>query len=110
MNDSQRATRRAVSGKVHDSGHMLLTLCFFLGVGNFAMHKAVAESGHPFVEDTKRHFGPYFSPYGSYAIELALLIGVMWLANAGSLSISLMYGTYTAINSVATWLLLSGKG
>lgn len=80
-----------------------------MGVGNFAMHKAVAESGHPFVEDAKRQFSRYFSPYGSYAIELALLIGAMWLANEGSLAVSVLYGAYTAVNGVATWLLLSGK-
>ena len=80
-----------------------------MGVCNFAMHKAVTVSGHPFVEDTKRYFGRYFSPYGSYAIELALLTGAMWLANEGSLAVSIFYGAYTALNGVATWLLLAGK-
>lgn len=88
---------------------MLLITCFVLGVANFAMHKAVAESGHPFVEDTKRFFGAHFGPYGSYAIELALLIGAMWSANGGSPAVSILYAAYTAINGVATWLLLSGK-
>ena len=73
------------------------------------MHKAVAESGHPFVEESKRYFSRHFGPYGSYAIELALLIGAMWLANAGSLAASLLYAAYTAINGVASWLLLSNK-
>ena len=49
---------------------MLLIFCFFMGIANFAMHKAVSESGHPFVEETKLYFSPQFSPYGSYAIEL----------------------------------------
>jgi hypothetical protein len=84
---------------------MLLIFCFFMGIGNFAMHKAVSESGHPFVEETKR----YFSPYGSYAIELALLIGALWFAHDGSLAVALTYGVYTGINAVATWLLLSGR-
>jgi hypothetical protein len=88
---------------------MLLTLCFLMGVANFGMHKAVAESGHFFVEDTKRYFGRHFSPYGSYAIELALLIGAMWFATEGAVLIVLVYGAYTGMNAVATWLLLSGK-
>jgi hypothetical protein len=88
---------------------MLLTACFLMGIANFFMHRAVAESGHPFVEDTKLYFGAHFGPYGSYAIELALLIGALWLANEGSLTISLLYAAYTAINGVATWWLLSGK-
>ena len=88
---------------------LTLTVCFILGIANFSMHKAVAESGHPFVEETKRYFSRHFGPYGSYAIELALLIGVMWLANAQSLAVVLLYAAYTAINGVATWLLLSNK-
>ena len=88
---------------------MLLIFCFLMGIANFAMHKAVAESGHPFVEDTKRYFGRHFSPYGSYAIELALLIGAMLFAYDGSMLMALVYWGYTGMNGIATWLLLSGK-
>ena len=101
--------KRAAFARGRKHRNMLLILCFLLGAANFAMHKAVAESGHPFVEDAKRSFGAFIGPYGSYAIELALLIGAMWLANEGSWAVSLMYVAYTAINVVATWLLLSGK-
>lgn len=80
-----------------------------MGVANFAMHKAVVECGHPFVEDTKRYFGTYLGPYGSYAIELALLIGALWLANEGSVLVGLFYLAYTGMNAVATWMLLTGK-
>ncbi len=73
---------------------MLVVFCFFMGIANFAMHKAVAESGHPFVEDTKRYFGKHFSPYGSYAIELALLIGAMLFAHDGSMWVMLFYWFY----------------
>jgi hypothetical protein len=88
---------------------MLVVFCFLMGIANFAMHKAVAESGHPFVEDTKRYFGRHFSPYGSYAIELALLIGAMWFAQEGVLWIALLYWAYTGMNAIATWLLLSRR-
>jgi len=88
---------------------MLLTICFLLGIANFYMHKAVAESGHPYVEETKRYFRRHIGPYGSYALELALLIGALWLANTGALAVSLLYAAYTAINSVASWVLLSNK-
>lgn len=88
---------------------MLVVFCFLMGIANFAMHKAVAESGHPFVEDTKRYFGKHFSPYGSYALELALLLGAMLLAHEGSMWVMLLYWGYTAMNGIATWLLLSGR-
>ncbi len=101
--------KRVVSAKGLDPNPMLLTVCFLLGIANFYMHKAVAESGHPIVEETKRYFGRHIGPYGSYAIELALLIGALWLANTGSWAVSLLYAAYTAINGVASWLLLSNK-
>ena len=101
--------KRVVSAKGRDPNPMLLTVCFILGVANFYMHKAVADSGHPIVEETKRTFGRHIGPYGSYAIELALLIGALWLANTGSLALSLLYAAYTAVNGIATWMLLSSK-
>lgn len=101
--------KRAAFAKGREPVKMLLIVCFFMGTANFAMHRAVAESGHPFVEDSKRYFRTYFGPYGSYAIELAFLIGAMWLAHEGSLAVSLLYAVYTAINGAATWWLLSGK-
>ena len=54
---------------------MFLIACFVLGVANFAMHKAVMESGHPFVEDTKLYFGRHFGRNGSYMVEYILLLG-----------------------------------
>ena len=95
----------AGSARGHDFGSMLLIFAFFMGVANFAMHKAVSESGHPVVEQTKKFLGPY----GSYVIELALLIGAMSFANEGARAIAIMYMVYTAVNGVASWLLLSGR-
>lgn len=109
MSGSPRGTKRAAFAKDRKSVFMLLFICFLLGVANFAMHKAVAESGHPVIEDTRRILGKHFGPHGSYAMELALLIGAMWLANDGAVTITIVYAAYTAINGVATWMLLSGK-
>ena len=88
---------------------MILIFCFLMGIANFAMHKAVAESGHPFVEDTKRYFGKHFGRYSSYGIELLMLIGAMLFAQDGSLIIAFIYWAYTGMNALATWLLLSGR-
>jgi hypothetical protein len=88
---------------------LYLLICFTLGVGNFAMHKAVVESGHPFVEDTKLYFGRYFGRHGGYAIEFVVLATAMVFANSGSLLVVLFYLGYTAINLLAAYLLLSGK-
>jgi hypothetical protein len=88
---------------------MMLVMCFLMGIANFAMHKAVAESGHPFVEDTKLYFGRYFGQYASYGIELAMLTGAMWFAYEGAAIIAFIYWVYTGMNALETWLLLSGR-
>ena len=88
---------------------LYLIICFVLGVGNFAMHKAVIESGHPFVEDAKYYFGRHFGRNGSYAIEFVVLAAAMIFAASGSSIIVLFYAIYTAMNIIATYLLLNGK-
>lgn len=88
---------------------MVLIFCFVMGIANFAMHKAVAESGHPFVEDTKLYFGRHFGRYSSYAIEFVMLLGAMLFAHEGSMVIAFVYWAYTGMNALATWLLLSGR-
>ncbi len=88
---------------------LYLLICFMLGIGNFAMHKAVVESGHPFVEDTKLYFGRHFGKNGSYAIEFILLAAAMVFANSGSLLVVFFYLGYTLLNVLATYLLLTGR-
>ncbi len=88
---------------------MYLIACFFMGIGNFAMHKAVVESGHPFIEDAKHYFGRHFGRHGSYYIEFALLTGAMLMAYSGSGWFAVIYLGYTLCNALSAWLLLSGK-
>jgi hypothetical protein len=86
-----------------------LLACFFLGIGNFALHKAVIESGHPFVEDSKLYFGRHFGRHGSYWLEFAVLTGAMMLSHGGAMWAPLAYLAYTSVNAIAAWMLLSGK-
>lgn len=88
---------------------MYLIACFFLGISNFAMHKAVVESGHPFIEDAKHYFGRHIGRNGSYFLEFALLLGALLMANGGSGWFALIYFGYTSCNALSAWLLLSGK-
>lgn len=88
---------------------MFLIACFFLGIGNFAMHKAVIESGHPFIEDTKRYFGRYFGNKSSYAVEFVILSASMLMAYGGSGWVVAVYTVYTSLNAVSAWALLTGK-
>jgi hypothetical protein len=88
---------------------MILLICFFLGIANFAMHRAVLESRHPFVEDSKLYFGRHIGRHGSYILEFLILAGAMIFAGSGSNLIAAFYGIYSAFNAVAAWMLLSRK-
>jgi hypothetical protein len=88
---------------------MYLIAAFLLGIANFAMHKAVVESGHPFVEDAKLYFGRHFGRNGSYFLEFGILLGAMLFAHSGSTLVLGLYAAYTAFNALAAWLLLSRR-
>lgn len=88
---------------------MTLLVCFLLGIANFAMHRAVMESRHPFVEDTKYYFGRHIGKHGSYILEFLILAAAMIFAGSGSTAIAIFYAIYTAFNGIALWLLLSRK-
>lgn len=86
---------------------MGLILCFILGIANFACHKAVMKSGHPFVEDTKLYFGNHFGKYGGYTIEFIILLGA--LIYYESLFLVLIYLAYSSLNFTTAYLLINHK-
>ncbi len=86
-----------------------MIICFLLGIGNFAMHAAVLQSGHEFVEDTKLYFGRYFGKTGSYVLEFLVLLAALVFAHAGSMLAVIFYAVYSLLNMIAAWLLLSGR-
>jgi hypothetical protein len=88
---------------------LYLLICFIFGIINFATHRAVVESGHPFVEDTKLYFGRHFGRYGSYILEFVILNAALYFAYAGSGLSAFFYFAYTALNVLAAWLLLGGR-
>lgn len=81
---------------------------FILGIANFAMHKAVLESGHPAVgqlPESLRRFGGRVT----LAAEFVLLVGAMLLVAAGFAGWGWAYLAYTMLNGAAAWLLLGGR-
>jgi len=87
---------------------MGLILIFFLGMGNFAMHRAVLESGHPLLERVPLFFQLLGGRF-SLAVEFAMLLGAMLMVAQGALGWALFYGAYTAVNAVSAWLIVSGR-
>ena len=80
---------------------------FLLGVGNFAVHKAVLESRHPMLAQM-----PWMGLLGgrfSLALEFLLLLGAMLLAASGHPGWGWAYLAYSALNGLAAWLILSRR-
>lgn len=83
---------------------MGILLTFLLGVGNFAMHKAVLESRHPL---------PWFvhllGGKVSLMTEFALLLGALLLVAEGYPAWGWAYLTYSLLNGFAAWLILTRR-
>ena len=87
---------------------MVLFLLFALGVGNFAVHKAVLESGHPML-DALPSF--YRSGGGRVSLwfEFFVLLAAMLLAGNGYPGMILAYAIYSLFNFGTGWLVLSRR-
>ena len=88
-------------------GGMAIILTFLLGVGNFAVHKAVLESRHPMLAQM-----PWMGMLGgrfSLALEFILLVGALLLAVTDNPGWGWAYLAYSALNGVAGWLILSRR-
>lgn len=87
---------------------MAILLTFLLGIGNFALHRAVMESGHPLIGQM-----PWFyhamSRRLSMVVEYLMLLGGLLLAAQGVVWGAVGYMLYSVLNGISAWLILSGK-
>ena len=84
-----------------------VVLTFVLGIGNFAMHKAVLESRHPMLAQM-----PWMGLMGgrfSLALEFLLLVGALLLVVSGHPAWGWGYLGYSLLNATAGWLIVSRK-
>ena len=81
---------------------------FVLGIANFAMHKAVLESGHPLLARM-----PWFvhklGGRASLVAEFLVLLGAMLLVATGYSGWGWAYLGYTGLNAVTAWLILTRR-
>lgn len=87
---------------------MAIVLLFMLGVANFAMHKAVLESGHPLLGQTP-WFVHMLGGRFSLGVEFLMLLGAMLMVDTGALGWAWGYGVYSVVNGLAAWLILSRR-
>jgi hypothetical protein len=86
---------------------MALVVLFVLGVANFALSKAVLDSGHPMLgrAGSMRLLGGRLG----LAFEFVVLLGSMAMVNRGTLGWAWAYGGYTLANAAGAWLVLSRR-
>ena len=87
---------------------MALIVMFLLGVGNFAMHGAMRDSGHPMLARTP-WYASQMGGHLSLGVEYLMLLACMLMTAQGTAGWVWGYGLYTAANGVAAWLILSRR-
>lgn len=83
-------------------------IIFLLGIANFAINRAVFDSGHPLFErmpQTARTLGSR----AALASEFAVLFFALLLSVEGWPGFAWAYGAYTFCNEVAAWLILGRR-
>lgn len=88
--------------------NVAVIIIFLLGVGNFTMHRAVMESGHPLLG-----LWPGFArPLGrriAFGSEFLVLLIALMLAANGWPGFAWAYAIYSLCNAFASWLMLTGR-
>ena len=87
---------------------MAILFVFLFGVGNFAVHKAVLESGHPLLHQ----LGWLFESLGgrlSLFLEFIMLLGTLLAMSGGGAGWAWFYAFYSLVNFGSAWLILKGR-
>lgn len=87
---------------------LALVIIFLLGIGNFAMHRAVLESGHPLVGQMPE-FVHALGGKLTLVAEFLLLLAALLLAYNGWAGLAWAYAAYTALNAITAWAILTGR-
>lgn len=84
---------------------MAILLTFLLGIGNFALHRAVLEQYRPLIAHMR---GAAFTLGGrlSLAAEFAVLLAAMLLVANGHTGWGWAYLGYSLFNGITAWLIL----
>ncbi|MEE4153241.1 MAG: hypothetical protein V2I27_03700 [Erythrobacter sp.] len=85
-----------------------IALILILGIGNFAFHRAVLESGHPLASQIPEMLALVGGRLSLLA-EYAVLVGALLMAANGWAAIAWAYAGYSALNAMAAWLILTGR-
>ncbi len=88
---------------------MVFFLVFLSGIVNFASQKAVMESGHPFIESVREHFGKVAGERLGMFLDFVILAGTLLVAFKGNVVMPMLYFGYTLFNIIAAWLIINRR-
>lgn len=87
---------------------MAILITFLLGVGNFALHRAVMDSGHPLLGQIPGFFHALGGRF-TQILEFLLLVAALTFAAEGNVGGPIAYVIYSVLNSFSSWLILTGR-
>ena len=85
-----------------------VAIILLLGIGNFALHRAVLESGHPMIGQMPG-FVQTLGGRLSLVAEFLVLLAASLLAANGWPMLAWAYLGYSALNAFAAWLILTDR-
>ena len=87
---------------------MGLIITFLLGIGNFTLHKAVMESGHPLLGRMPWFYHALGGRF-SLGVEFLMLLAALLFVSQGMLTAGVVYIVYSMLNSFSAWLILTER-
>lgn len=87
---------------------MALVITLLLGIGNFAWHRAVIESGHRMVSEMPPESLRVLRNF-SLSLEFVLLCGALFAVKSGHTHWIWAYLGYSLINAGAAWMIIKGR-
>ena len=87
---------------------MAIFLIFLLGIGNFALYRAVMDSKHPALGAVSWFAGRNGRRF-AFGLEFCVLLAAMLLAANGWTSLAWGYLVYSCLNGASGWLILTGR-
>jgi len=85
-----------------------MLIVFVLGIGNFALHRAALESGHPLLE-TSPWYVHLLGGRITLITEFLLLFAALLLAAQGSTWPAWAYLGYSGLNAIGAWLIVTRR-
>ena len=87
---------------------LAILVTFLLGIGNFTLHKAVMDSGHPMLGRMPWFYHALGGNF-SLVVEFLMLLAALLFVAQDYFGAAIAYVVYSMLNSFSAWLILTGR-